>query len=113
MTETSSDNGKTIGIVSYLWIIGWVIALVMHNGNKTEHGAFHVRQSLGLMLLWVGVTIINFVLGMAGITFVGWIFSLAIFVLWLLGFIGAIQGEKKPIPALGAQFQEWFKGVGA
>jgi hypothetical protein len=28
------------------------------------------------------------------------------------GFIGALQGEKKPVPVLGEQFQQWFKGVG-
>ena len=112
MSESTADNGKTVGIVAYLWIIGWVIALVMHNGNKTEHGAYHVRQSLGIMILWLAVFILNTVLAMAGISFVGWILSLGLFVLWLLGFIGAIQGEKKPVPVLGEQFQQWFKSIG-
>ncbi len=112
MTETSSDNGKTVGIISYLWLIGWVIALIMHNDKKTELGAFHVRQALGLMILWIIVSIINFVLGIAGIPFVGYIFSLGLLVLWILAFIGAIQGEKKLLPVLGAQFQDWFKGIG-
>jgi uncharacterized membrane protein len=113
MSESTPDNSKTIGIVAYLWIIGWVIALVMHNGNKTEYGAYHIRQGLGLMILWLAVTILNTILTFAGIGVVGYIFSLGIFVLWLLGFIGAIQGEKKPVPILGEQFQEWFKSVGA
>jgi len=112
MSESSTDNGKTVGIIAYLWIIGWVIALVMHNGNKTEHGAYHVRQSLGIMILWLAITIINTVLTMAGVGVVGYILSLGLFVLWLLGFIGAIQGEKKPVPVLGEQFQEWFKSIG-
>jgi len=107
-----TDNGKTVGIIAYLWLIGWVIALVMHNGNKTEYGAYHIRQALGLMILWLAVTIINTILAFAGIPFVGYIFSLGLLVLWILGFIGAIQGEKKPIPVLGEQFQQWFKGVG-
>ncbi|MEZ4779457.1 MAG: hypothetical protein R2786_08780 [Flavobacteriaceae bacterium] len=112
MSETTSDNGKTVGIVAYLWLIGWVIALVMHNGNKTEHGAFHVRQALGLMILWLIVWVINMALAFSGVPYVGWIFSLGLFVLWILAFIGAIQGEKKPIPVLGEQFQNWFKGIG-
>jgi len=29
----------------------------------------------------------------------------------VLGFVGAIQGERKLIPVLGAQFQDWFKGI--
>lgn len=112
MSETTTDNGKTVGIISYLWLIGWVIALVMHNGNKTEYGAFHIRQSLGIMILWVIVYIINVALSFAGIGIVAWILGLGLFVLWLLGFIGAIQGEKKLVPVLGAQFQDWFKSVG-
>ena len=111
MTETSSDNGKTVGIVAYLWLIGWVIALILHNNNKTEFGGFHLRQALGLMILWLVVTFINFILGIMNIGIIGWVFSIALFVFWLLGFIGAIQGEKKLIPALGEQFQEWFKGI--
>ncbi|NND63327.1 MAG: hypothetical protein HKN48_09050, partial [Flavobacteriaceae bacterium] len=105
MSESATDNGKTVGIISYLWLIGWIIALVMHNGNKTEYGAYHIRQTLGLLVLWLAVTIINTVLGLAGISMVGWIFSLGLFVLWIMGFIGAIQGEKKPVPLLGEQFQ--------
>ncbi len=112
MSETSSGDGKTIAIVSYLWLVGWVIALIMHNNNKSELGAFHLRQTLGLMILWFCVWVINVVLVLMDIPFVGWIFSLALFVLWLLGFIGAIQGEKKLIPVLGEQFQDWFKGIG-
>lgn len=111
MSESTTDNGKTVGIIAYLWLIGWVIALVMHNGNKTDLGGYHVRQALGLMILWLGVTIINTILAFSGIPYVGYIFSLGLLVLWILGFIGAIQGEKKPIPLLGEQFQQWFKGI--
>jgi len=112
MTETSSDNGKTIGIIAHLWLIGWVIALVMHNGNKTEHGAFYVRQTLGIMILWIVVWVINFALTIMDVPFVGYILSIGLFILWLLSFIGSFSGEKKLLPALGAQFQDWFKGVG-
>ncbi|MEZ4874920.1 MAG: hypothetical protein R2793_05605 [Flavobacteriaceae bacterium] len=112
MTETTSDNGKTVGIVSYLWIVGWVIALIMHNGNKTEYGAFHLRQSLGLMILWLIVWLVNVALALSGLSIISYILGLGIFILWILGFIGAIQGEKKLIPGLGQQFQDWFKGIG-
>lgn len=112
MSESSSDNGKTVAIVAYLWIIGWIIALVMHNSNKSDLGAYHIRQTLGLLILWLAVTILNTILSFAGIGMIGYIFSLGLFVLWLLGFIGAIQGEKKAVPLVGEQFQQWFKGVG-
>ncbi len=111
MSDTT-DNGKTIGIIAYLWLIGWIIALVMHNGNKTEHGAYHIRQALGLMILGLAVGVIVSGLTFLNIAFIANILYLGVLVLWVLGFIGAIQGEKKPIPGLGAQFQDWFKGIG-
>ena len=51
MESTATDNGKTIAIISYITLIGWIIALIMHNNNKTELGAYHIRQMLGIMLL--------------------------------------------------------------
>lgn len=112
MSETTPDNSKTIGIIAYLTLIGWIIAFVMHNNNKTEYGAFHVRQGLGLMILYIAVWIINFIIGSIGIPFLGYILVLAIVVLWVLGFIGAVQGEKKLIPGIGQMFQDVFKGIG-
>ena len=106
---TTSDNGKTVAIVSYLTIIGWIIAFIMHNNNKTELGAFHLRQMLGLVAIGIVLSLIGRVVG---IPMVIWILQIGLFVLWILGFIGALQGEKKAIPLLGDQFQQWFKGVG-
>ena len=54
----------------------------------------------------------QFYQGIVYIPFLSTIVNLLIVVLWVLGFIGAIQGEKKKVPVLGDQFQEWFKGIG-
>jgi len=43
----TGDNGKTAGIISYLTIVGWLIAfLAMHKDNKTELGSYQLRQTL-------------------------------------------------------------------
>lgn len=112
MSESVQDNEKTIGIISYLTIIGWIIALVMHNKDKTAYGAFHIRQALGLIVLYLVAWIIYFGITYVGIPFLGNLVILAVVVLWILGFIGAVQGEKKPVPLVGEQFQDWFKSVG-
>jgi uncharacterized membrane protein len=108
MAETSSDNGKTVAILAYITLIGWIIALIMHNSNKTDFGAFHIRQSLGIILVAIGLSIVSSFLH---ISILSWIVQIGIIVFWVLGFIGAIQGEKKLVPLLGAQFQDWFKGI--
>jgi uncharacterized membrane protein len=109
MSETSSDNGKTVAIISYITPIGWIIAFIMNNNDKSEFGSYHIRQSLGIFLSWFLLGSINSYLKIAILV---WIVELGSMVFCILGLIGAIQGEKKPIPLLGAQFQEWFKSIG-
>ncbi len=96
------EEGKTAAILSYITIIGWIIALVMNQEKKSEFAKFHIRQTLLLMIAAI-------VLGW--IPFVGWIISLVLFVFWIIGLIGAIQGQKKEIPLLGKLAQDWFKGI--
>jgi uncharacterized membrane protein len=63
----------------------------------------------------IGLSILSLVNTFAIGQFVGiWIsgaISLALFILWVIGFIGALQGEEKKIPLLGDIFQDWFKGI--
>lgn len=106
--DTSTDNGKTIAIIAYITLVGWIIALVMNNGNKTALGSFHVRQSLGIMCVGVLLSIISMIIGLG---ILSWIINLAILVLWIIGLISAVQGEMKPVPVVGEKFQEWFKGI--
>ena len=109
MSEASSDNGKTVAIISYITLIGWIIAFIMNNNSKTEFGSYHLRQSLGIISISILLTVVNSVVNIA---MLAWIIQIGLIVFWVLGFIGAVQGEKKPVPLLGAQFQEWFKGIG-
>ncbi len=106
--ETTTDSGKTVAIIAYITLVGWIIALIMNNGSKTALGSYHVRQSLGIMCVGVLLSIIA---GVIGIWIISMIVNLALITFWLLGFISAIQGEMKPVPVLGEQFQEWFKGI--
>ncbi len=107
MTTPTSD-GKTTAIISYLWIIGLVIAFVMNSSKKDEFASYHIRNMIGLCAFGLGNSILGWV-GAPG--FLIWGIQIILFVLWILGFIGAIQGEKKEIPIVGAYFQEWFKSI--
>lgn len=100
-TPTSGTDPKVIAIVSYITIIGWIIALVL-NKPKSEFASFHIRQVLGIFLLGIVLSIIPF------INMIAWIVPL---VLWILGLISAIQGEKKPVPIVGDYFQDWFRSL--
>lgn len=102
-----SSNEKTIGIIAYLTLIGWIIALVMNSSTRSEYASFHIRQMLGLMLL----SFLASIMVRLGLGMLSPIVSIFVLVLWAVGFIGAIQGERRPVPLLGEQFQEWFKGM--
>ena len=103
---------KTSGIVSYLTLIGWIVVLATRK-EKTEYTSFHLRQMLGIMVLGIGISIIGFIIGMVSST-LGAIWNFVCFIpliLWVLAFIGALNEEKKLVPVVGEQFQEWFKSI--
>jgi len=51
-----SDDGKMAGIISYLWIIGWLVAYFgMHKDNRTELGSYQLRQTLLFAILSTGI----------------------------------------------------------
>tara|TARA_R110000850_G_scaffold277086_1_gene422364 strand:+ start:96120 stop:96449 length:330 start_codon:yes stop_codon:yes gene_type:complete len=108
MENTTGNDGKTIGIIAYLTIIGFVIAIIMNNTQRNEYASFHIRQMLGLILLSIAISVLSLMIDLG---VVGTILSFFVLILWVLGFVGAIQGEMKLVPVLGEQFQDWFSGV--
>ncbi|MCX6312439.1 MAG: hypothetical protein NT084_12480 [Bacteroidetes bacterium] len=108
-----AENGKIIAILSYITLIGWVIAYVMHSSNKTKFGAFHIRQGLGLMIMSVGVFILSFV--MMFISFylysIFQIVNLGILAIAIMGIVNAAGGKKQGIPVLGEFFDKTFASI--
>ncbi len=109
-TNTGSDQGKTVAIISYLAWIGWIIALVMHSSNKSSIGAYHLRQTLTLHLLAIAVYILQFIVFFAAgpLGILVWALWIGLLVLWVMGFMAAINGQEKPIPVIGEKANEWF-----
>ena len=116
----SGDNGKTASIISYFTIIGWLIAYFgMHQNNKTSLGSYQLRQTLLLHLIYMIVRYgLSFILvtvwlstGVFSLYYLLRLIELVFFVLWIIGFIGAINGEKKPIPILGDYAQSIFSSI--
>lgn len=108
-TSNSVEEGKTIAIIAYLTIFGLLIAYIMNNDKKNSFAAYHLRQAIGLGATGLALSIINV------IPILGWIISILgsifLIVLWVIGLMGAINGQEKPVPVLGLKFQEWFKNI--
>ena len=112
--QNNVDNGKTTAIVSYITIIGWLIAyFAMHQPKKTSLGSYHLRQTLLLFICAIVYQIVIMVVVMAvpAIGLILSLLSLGFLVLWIMGLIAAINGEEKPMPLIGAKAQELFKGI--
>ncbi|ESU25111.1 hypothetical protein FEDK69T_00770 [Flavobacterium enshiense DK69] len=108
MENNSVKEGKTTAIISYITILGSIIAIFMNMEPKNPFAGFHIRQAFGINITF-------YVLGYFVGNFDSWMVSGAFYiffsVLWIYGLIGAIQGEMKVIPLLGEYFQKWFKNL--
>lgn len=117
---TSTDDGKVASILSYFGILFWLIAyFALHKDKKTELGSYQLRQTL---LFAIVSTVVYIVLGMivgalvmaTGMTFfvyLMYVIYIGLFVLWIIGFLGAIKGEKTPMPFIGEKAQTMFPNI--
>ncbi|MBK9176699.1 MAG: hypothetical protein IPM46_10280 [Flavobacteriales bacterium] len=104
-----AGDDKTVAILAYITLLGFIIAIVMHSSKKTALGAFHLRQMLGIVVLGLASYILIF------IPILGWIAIVVLgicnLIMWIMGLIAAASGEMKPAPIFGAKFQQWFAGA--
>ncbi|MBM3439843.1 MAG: DUF4870 domain-containing protein [Bacteroidetes bacterium] len=110
------DN-KTTAWVSYLTLVGWLIAFLQYK-NAPEKDAlvrFHLRQMFGLMVSYASVWILSQVMYLGifpGIWTLQWVLWVALFIFWVMGIVAALNGEEKPVPLVGNLFQQWFAFIG-
>jgi phosphotransferase system glucose/maltose/N-acetylglucosamine-specific IIC component len=119
------DNGleledKTVAILAYITIIGFIIALVLNaskEGEEKSYGAFHLRQALGLfvvalaaglvlsiasaILVAISFGLLGFITSLTTIAFV-----LAIIGYMIIGALNAASGQRKELPLFGAYVQK-------
>ena len=107
--QTDIEKGKSTAIISYLTLIGAVIAIFMsQEENKTNFASFHIRQALGISISFL---LLGYLVGYADSWTATSAFYLFYFILLIYGFSGALQGQQKSIPFLGDFFQKIFKNL--
>ena len=87
-----ANEDRTVAILTYITIIGFIIAIVMHSSKKTALGTFHLRQGLGLFITcvvcWIPGMIIAFIPVINLLMILMWpLFGIAMFVLYILASI--------------------------
>ena len=96
-------NSKTISIISYITIIGWLIAFFQSRESRTPLVKFHLEQALGLFIvsfLWTIALRILFAIIpplISGAT----LLSLVPIAFMIIGVINASKEELKPLPVFG------------
>ena len=109
--QLNSMDKKTTAFVSYLTLIGWIIAYLefKKTTEKDVFVRFHLRQMFGLMILFiilkVSEGIFSFVPGFDILTKMCFFLT---FILWGAGMLGALNGKEKPLPVVGEVFQDIF-----
>jgi uncharacterized membrane protein len=122
MLETLNSPGsgegeledKTIGILAYITLIGFIVALVLNQnkqGEEKRFGAFHLRQALGLIICAIGVFIVFAILStifmmisfslLAIVSLFSTLIWLGFLALLIVGIINAANGTFKEIPLIG------------
>lgn len=109
MDQNTIEEGKTLGLVAYLTLFGTLIAFFMNKDKANPFTAFHIRQGLGLGLLYIVIGFCITAFDSWMITYSFWIFFS---VLYVYGIFGAVTGKLNLVPVLGDLFQKAFKSVG-
>lgn len=105
---TATNDEKTTSLIAYATWIGLLIAIVMNSSKRSDLASYHIRNMIGLSLLSAGLTVLNWI-GIPVLLLSA--FAIVLFILWLIGVVGALKGEKQEIPVLGKYFQDWFKSI--
>ncbi len=90
-------KAKFISILSYLTLLGWLIATVLHGSQKSSYTIFHLKQSLGLIITGAILALIPLI---------GWLLNIAILFAWFYALFHVIQGHKQKVPFLGDFYQQ-------
>ncbi len=95
-TQEDIQDNKVIAALSYF---GLLVLIPLLAKKDSPYCQFHAKQGLVLLIAWVLIGII------AVIPILGWIVgflgSLFLFVLFIIGIINAFSGNVKELPVIG------------
>ncbi|WP_118973225.1 DUF4870 domain-containing protein [Taibaiella koreensis] len=106
-------NNKTLSIISYFTLLGWLIAYIAGGKNADALLKYHLRQSLGLAIVSILFSLVLNILGwmIPALSFLG-LLGLVLLVFWVLGIINAANGALRPVPVFGKTFERKFSFIG-
>ncbi|ANH83132.1 hypothetical protein A8C56_21025 [Niabella ginsenosidivorans] len=104
-------TAKQLSILAYFTFIGWAISYIRFiKGAKSNLLQYHLKQSLGLIVLSVLYGLVLRLLALAApeaaavLTWAG----IVLFILLVMGMINALNETERPIPFIGRFFENRF-----
>jgi len=95
------DNKENISPKTTMAFVAYIFFVIplLTDDKDDAFVKYHVKQSLGLLIAWIVVSVFTMV------PVIGWFFGpilgLILVILWIIGVLNALQGEKKPLPLIG------------
>ena len=77
------------------------LPLVVEKIKKDEFFHFHMRQSLGLLITSVLAGVVAQL-----VIVIGGLLQFAVFILWVVSLISALNGKQEPTPVVGEYFKK-------
>ena len=91
------DIAKVVAILSYITVVGWLIAILLYGRYHSTFARFHLKQSLGLIVTAAALSFIPLI---------GWLVNCVLAVYWILAIIFAVRGQQYLVPVVGQYYQE-------
>ncbi|MFP4458703.1 MAG: DUF4870 domain-containing protein [Candidatus Zixiibacteriota bacterium] len=103
ISQQEIEDGKVMGGIAYLGLIGFIIAFVTSQDNR--YVLYHCQQSLALMIASFIISAFSVV---GAIPIIGWLIGIGLtlaglgaFVLFIIGMINGFSGKIEPLPVIG------------
>ncbi|WP_299432837.1 DUF4870 domain-containing protein [uncultured Maribacter sp.] len=102
MDQSIKEQGKTMAIISYITVIGLLIAYFSTRGDKeNEFVSFHIGQSLRVFILGIIISVsMGIIISVTGLSILKFL-SYAPLVFMVLGVMNANSLKDEKLPIIG------------
>ncbi|WP_294219807.1 DUF4870 domain-containing protein [uncultured Chryseobacterium sp.] len=104
-------SNKTLAILSYITIIGWLVAYFNCKDQKPKSDVvtYHLEQGLGFFIVSIVLNIALSVITslVPSLYFINLI-GILLLIIWIIGIVNAANEEKKPLLLIGKMFEGKF-----
>lgn len=113
-TKIIKMDNKTLSIISYITVIGWVIAFFIGKEKADNLLKYHLKQALGVVVLSLILSLLIQIVAIALPT-LAWIVSTVLYIIsigyMVIGILNAVSEKQKPLPVIGQWADKAFSFI--